>query len=76
MLDLFRKQWTNVKPRLGQYIVLTETHDCTPVRTMTQCLVHVNAQSEMMSQHQTKSGCYNHYVNTAGNFVLHKASLQ
>ena len=47
--------------------------DCTPVRTMTQHLVYVNIQSEMMSQHQTRSGCYNHGANTAGILVLHKS---
>ena len=36
--------------------VYRAVRDCTPVRTMTQCSVHVNLQSEMMSQHPTKSG--------------------
>ena len=76
MLGLCRKQWTNNKSILDQCIALTETHVCTPVRTMTQRWVHVNPQSEIMSQHQTKSGCYNHFVNTAGILVLHKAGLQ
>ena len=35
--------------------------DCTPVITMTPRWVYVNPQSEMMSQHPTKSGCYNHW---------------
>ena len=46
--------------------------DCTPVITMTQRWVHVNPQSEMMSQHQTKSDCYN-TANTAGILVSHKS---
>ena len=40
---------------------------------MTQRWVHVNPQSEMLSQHQTKSGCYNHCAHAAGIFVLHKS---
>ena len=70
MLALRRKQWTNVKPISGQCVVLTET---APVRTMTQRWVHVNPQSEMLSQHKTKSGSYHNFRHSAGIFVLHKS---
>ena len=47
--------------------------DYTPVRTMTQRWVHVNPQSDMLSQHKTQSGCYHHIRNSDGIFVLHKS---
>ena len=62
MLGSCRKQWTNVKPILGQCIVLT----------MTQRWVYANPQSEMMSQHQRKCSYCNHWANTAGILILQK----
>ena len=41
---------------------------------MTKRSVHVNPQSEMVSQHETKSGCYNHCAHYAGIFVLPKST--
>ena len=41
---------------------------------MTQRWDHVNPQSEMLSQHLTKSGgCYHHFGHSAAIFVLHKS---
>ena len=47
--------------------------DCTPVQTMTQRCVHVNPQSEMMSQHQTKNGSHNLCAHSSGIFVSLKS---
>ena len=80
MLCQLRRRLTNINPALS---IPQRRHgrstlaQCFPnVGHMSQAIyqrVHGNPQSEMMSQHQTKSGCYNHCANAAGIFVLHKS---
>ena len=49
----------NVFLMLGLLSQTMDQRQCI-VLTMTQRWVYVNPQSEMMSQHQTKSGCSDH----------------